>query len=374
MNFDSFSIWEIIAAAGIIALAVQLFHYLILFSRLSFYRVPVRQSVTEPVTVIICARNELRNLKENLESVLNQDYPDFQVVVVNDCSWDESGKYLEEIQPLYPRLKIVTINEQEKYRHGKKFALSLGIKAAAHELLLLTDADCRPMSKDWIRTMVSGYKPSTDIIIGYGAYRKEPGLLNKWVRMDTVFNAVQFLSAALRGNAYMGVGRNLSYKKSLFFKNKGFASHNHIMSGDDDLFINETARNDNTVVELQPASFTGSSARKTFGGWLKQKKRHMSTGTFYQTGHKMMIGSFFLSQFLFYATLVTLLIAGFQPEWVLSAFGLRLLVQLTIFGTSMKKLGEFDIIWMLPVFDIIIVLLYPSLSISNLLFKDKTWR
>lgn len=374
MNFDSFSIWEIIAAAGILALLVQLFHYLILFSRLSFYKVPVRQSVTEPVTVIICARNELKNLKENLESVLNQDYPDFQVVVVNDCSWDESGRFLEEMQPLYPRLKIVTINEQEKYRHGKKFALSLGIKAAAHELLLLTDADCRPVSNDWIRTMVSGYTPSTDIIIGYGAYRKEPGLLNKWIRMDTVFNAVQFLSAALRGNTYMGVGRNLSYRKSLFFKNKGFASHNHIMSGDDDLFVNETARKDNTVVELQPSSFTASSTRDTFAGWLKQKKRHMSTGTFYKSGHKMMIGSFFLSHFLFYATLITLLIAGFQPELVLSAFGLRLLVQLTIFGTSMKKLGEFDIIWMLPVFDIIVVLLYPSLSISNLLFKDKTWR
>jgi glycosyltransferase involved in cell wall biosynthesis len=374
MNFDPFGIWEIVATVGILALLVQLFHYLVLFSRLSFHKVPVRQSVTDPVTVIICARNELKNLKDNLESVLTQDYPDFQVVVVNDCSWDESGNYLEEIQPQYPHLKVVTINEQEKYRHGKKFALSLGIKAASHEILLLTDADCRPVSKNWIRTMVSGYSPSTDLIIGYGAYRKEPGLLNKWVRMDTVFNAVQYLSSALRGNAYMGVGRNLSYRKSLFFKNKGFASHNHIMSGDDDLFVNETARKDNTVVELQPHSFTGSSTRKSFAGWLKQKKRHMSTGNFYKAGHKRMIGTFFLSQFLFYAVAVTLLIVGFQPEFVLSAVGLRLLVQLTIFGTSMKKLGELDILWMLPVFDIIIVLLYPSLSISNLLFKDKTWR
>jgi biofilm PGA synthesis N-glycosyltransferase PgaC len=374
MNFDPFSVWEIIAAIGLIAMLVQLFHYLVLFSRLSFYKVPVRQSAAEPVTVIICARNELKNLKANLESVLTQDYPDFQVVVVNDCSWDESGKYLEEIQPQYPNLKIVTINEQEKYRHGKKFALSLGIKAASHDILLMTDADCQPMSKNWIRTMVSGYRPGTEIVIGYGAYRKEPGLLNKWVRMDTVFNAVQYLSAALRRNTYMGVGRNLSYRKSLFFKNKGFASHNHIMSGDDDLFVNETARPDNTIVELQQDSFTGSSTRNTFGGWLKQKKRHMSTGNFYKSGHKMLIASFFLSQFMFYAVAITLLVAGFQPVWVLSAIGLRLLVQLTIFGTSMKKLGEIDIIWMLPVFDIIVVLLYPSLSISNLLFKDKTWR
>lgn len=371
---DEIQWWGVVMIVGAVALLVQLIHYLGLFSRLSFFKVPDRKSTAEPVTVIICARNELKNLRENLEMVLNQDYPEYQVVVVNDCSWDESGKYLEEIQPQYPHLKIVTINEQEKYRHGKKFALSLGIKAAKYELLLLTDADCHPMSKNWISRMVSGYKPGIEIVIGYGAYRKEPGLLNKWVRMDTVFNAVQYLSAALRHNTYMGVGRNLSYRKALFFRNKGFASHNHIMSGDDDLFVNETATSANVAVELHPESFTGSASRKTFGSWLNQKKRHMSTGNHYKQSHKMMIGSFFLSQFVFYAAILTLLIAGIHPEWVLALFGLRLLVQLLIFGTAMKKLGELDILWILPLFDILVVFLYPSLSVSNLLFKDKTWR
>jgi poly-beta-1,6-N-acetyl-D-glucosamine synthase len=368
-------IWGLMGVFGLMWL-VQLLYYLAGFARLSWYKLPVRQPAHEPVSVIICARNELKNLRENLPSVLTQNYPRYQVIVVNDCSWDESGKFLEEIQPLYPHLKIVTINEQEKYRHGKKFALSLGIKAAQHELLLLTDADCQPVSENWITRMISAYRPETEIVIGYGAYRKAPGLLNKWVRLDTVFNAVQYLSAALRGNPYMGVGRNLSYRKALFFRNKGFASHNHIMSGDDDLFVNQTATGKNLEVELHPESFTQSATRRSFSGWLKQKKRHMSTGNYYRSGHKMMIGSFFLSQFLFYVLALLLLFVLPAPWWqvVAGAFVLRLLVQLLIFGTCMKKLGELDLLWMLPLFDIIIVLLYPALSVSNLLFKDKTWR
>ncbi|MBL0341638.1 MAG: glycosyltransferase [Bacteroidetes bacterium] len=305
---------------------------------------------------------------------MDQDYPDFQVVVVNDCSWDESGSYLEEIQPLYSHLKVVTLNEQEKYRHGKKFALSLGIKAASHELLLLTDADCKPVSKNWISSMVSRYQPSTEIVIGYGAYKKTPGFLNKWIRMDTVFNAIQFLSASLLKSTYMGVGRNLSYKKALFFKNKGFASHSHVMSGDDDLFVNQTATKSNTAVELHPESFTESIPRDTFFSWLKQKKRHMSTGKYYKANHKMKIGAFFLSHLLFYAALIILMVIGCRWEIVVGVALVRLLIQMFIFGSCMKKLGEFDILWMVPIFDLIVLFLYPSISISNLLFKDKTWK
>lgn len=357
-----------------VAFFIQLYYYLIRFSRLAFHKPASTTSPQEPVTVIICARNELKNLRENLPSVLDQNYPSFQVVVVNDCSWDESGKYLEEIQPLYPHLKVVTLKEQEKYRHGKKFALSLGIKAAAHELLLLTDADCQPVSKNWISRMVSKYQPSTDLIIGYGGYKKIPGFLNKWIRMDTVFNAVQYLSSALAHEPYMGVGRNLSYRKSLFFKNKGFASHSHVMSGDDDLFVNQTANKTNTQVELHPDGFTSSSPRTTFFSWLQQKKRHMSTGKYYKSGHKMVIGTFFMSHFLFYLSLVALIVIGLRWEIVVGIALVRLLVQMIIFGKCMKKLGEFDIIWMVPLFDLAVLIIYPSITVSNLLFKDKTWK
>lgn len=372
MDWYSIQTWGIIG--GGVMLLVQLYYFLIRFSRLAFAKVNSVPAKKLPVSVIICARNELKNLKENLQSVLDQKYPEFQVIVVNDCSWDESGNYLEEIQPLYPHLKVVTINEQEKYRHGKKFALSLGIKAAKYDHLLMTDADCKPASDEWISYMVSRYEQGVDIVVGYGAYRKVSGFLNKWVRMDTVFNAVQYLSSALGGNPYMGVGRNLSYRKELFFKNKGFASHNHVMSGDDDLFINETATSENTRVELHPASFTVSEPRSSWSGWFSQKKRHMSTGKMYKSGHKFMIGTFFFSMFAFYAALILLLVTGYQWEVILGAWLLRLFVQLIIFGNCMKRLGEMDIIWMIPIFDLAIVLIYPALAVANLLIKDKTWK
>ena len=372
IRFDEPGGWALLLLG--VTLIIQLVYLLGIFSKLAFHKLVAPRNVSTPVSVIICARNELLNLQEHLHAILSQEYPEFQVVVVNDCSWDESGKYLEEIQPQYPHLKVVTLNEQEKYRHGKKFALSLGIKAAKYDCLLLTDADCVPVSSNWIKQMVSGYEQDTEIIIGYGAYKKSAGLLNKWVRMDTVFNAVQFISLALAHQPYMGVGRNLSYRKSLFFKNKGFASHNHVMSGDDDLFVNETATHSNTRVELHPDSFTASTPRNTFGSWLQQKKRHMSTGKYYKTGDKFRLGLFFMSMFLFYCALATLIITGFTWQIILGTWLLRLLIQMIIFGQCMKKLAEFDIVWMVPFFDIAVVLLYPAITFSNLLIKDKTWK
>ncbi len=367
--------------AGIVILAlccicalVQVGYYLAVFSRLAFFRTSEQAPVKFPVSVIICAKNELKNLREFLPAILSQDYPDYQVIVVNDCSWDESGKYLEEMESQHRQLKVVTLKEQEKYQHGKKFALALGIKAAAHEHLLLTDADCHPAGKDWMATMVRNFNKDTEIVIGYGAYRKEPGFLNKWIRMDTVFNAMQFLSYALNRNAYMGVGRNLAYKKSLFFKNKGFASHYHILSGDDDLFINEVARPGNTAIEINPASFTFSRAKSSFGAWIRQKRRHMSTSGLYRRRHQFLLGMFYLTHVFFYMSCISLLILKLFLHVVVSAFIIRLMTQWLVTGKSMKRLGELDLWWMVPVYDALVVILYPALAVSNLIVKNKTWK
>jgi glycosyltransferase involved in cell wall biosynthesis len=354
--------------------AIQLVYYVFTFSRLAFYKQKKENSTSPPVSVIICARNELKNLKAFLNSILEQDYPNYQVVVVNDCSWDETEKYLEELELQYKHLKVVELKEQERYQHGKKFALALGIKAAEHDLLLHTDADCFPASKNWITEMVAAYKTETEIVIGYGAYKKEKGLLNKWIRFDTVFNAVQYLSFSIGKNTYMGTGRNLSYKKSLFFRNKGFASHFHVLSGDDDLFVNETATKKNTNVCLTSGSFTYSKAKTSLGDWLKQKKRHLSTGSLYKSKHKFVLGLFFLCQVLFYPLLLVLLISKFKIVWVAGVFALRLLIQIVIFGKSMQRLKEKDLIWLIPVFDLFVSVIYPFVSFSNIIVKNKTWK
>ena len=365
--------WILVGLAGF-ALLIQCFHLFFRFSRLAFHNIQNTPSARQPVSVVICARNELKNLQLHLESVLNQDYPDFQVIVVNDCSWDESQSFLDEMALKYSNLKVVSIKEQEKYLHGKKFALSLGIKAASHELLLLTDADCIPASSDWIGRMSSSYKQGIDLVIGYGGYCKAPGLLNRIIRFDTFFNAIQYISAALAGEPYMGVGRNLSYRKSLFFKNKGFANHNHLLSGDDDLFVNETAGNGNVAVQLHPDSFTWSVAKSTFGSWFRQKRRHQTTSAFYKPSHQLLIGSFFISQFLFLIFSVVLLTVGFQIMWVGIVLALWYLIRFVIFGMSMKRLGELDNLWLLPIYDLLIVFVYPAISVANMISKPKIWR
>jgi poly-beta-1,6-N-acetyl-D-glucosamine synthase len=358
---------------GITAI-LQYGYLLFQLSVVGFKTVADGKAGTPPVSVIICARNEFKNLRSFLPSVLDQDYPKYQVVVVNDCSWDESATYLEEMADAYPQLKVVTIKEQEKYPHGKKLALTLGIKGADYDLFLMTDADCKPVSKSWIKEMASHFVEGKDLVIGYGAYTKEAGLLNKWIRFDTAYNALLFLGRAMNGKAYMGVGRNLAYRKSLFFANKGFASHYHIISGDDDLFVNETATRTNTAVCLSPSAFTVSKPKSSWISWLHQKRRHMSAGIHYKGSDQRYIGAYFLSLTGFYVLTIILLLLKQYPEVIVSMFTIRLIIQMIVFGKGMQKLKENDLIWFTPVFDAFTAFSYPVLSVSSLLFKTKTWK
>lgn len=354
---------------------LQLYYWLIEMSGPAFKS--GKQQISDklpPVSVVICARNELKNLRNFLPSILDQDYPEYQVVVVNDCSWDESQNYLDEMADAYARLKVVTLKEQEKYQHGKKFALTLGIKGAAHEYLLLTDADCKPEGRNWIRTMMSGFTPGKEIVISYGAYMKEPGLLNKWIRFDTVLNAFMYLTRGMNGKAYMGVGRNLAYTKSLFFKNKGFANHYHIMSGDDDLFINETATAQNTAVVIQPQAFTFSKPKTSLTTWIWQKKRHMSTGTHYKGRDRRLIGLYFFSLFLFWFAVILALLVKLNWQIVVGIVSIRLLTQMIVSWKGFRQLGESDLLFLFPVFDLIAAFVYPLLAVSNLFIKTKSWK
>ncbi len=336
------------AAGALLLLAglIQLYYYLAELSGPAFMKKDGKEQGQKypPVSVVICARNELKNLRNFLPSILDQDYPDYQVVVVNDCSWDESGKYLEEMADAYGRLKVVTLKEQEKYQHGKKFALTLGIKGAAHEHLLLTDADCKPEGRQWIKSMMSGFTSKKEIVVSYGAYLKEPGFLNKWIRFDTVMNGLLYLTRAMKGKAYMGVGRNLAYTKTLFFRNKGFANHYHIMSGDDDLFINETATSENTAVVLQPEAFTYSKPKSTFGTWIYQKKRHMSTGSHYKGRDRTLIGAYYFSLFLFWLAVILTILVKLNWQIIVGIVTLRLLIQMIVCWKGYKKLGEADLL------------------------------
>ncbi len=372
--FTTFSVDLIVFGIFVFAFLVQLFYYLLFFSRLAFYKKKQLPAFTPPASIIICARNEDHNIVDFLPLIFEQNYPEFEVVVVNDCSFDNTGDILKEFAEKYPMLKIVTIQENENHSHGKKVALMMGIKGASHEHLLLTDADCKPNSKDWLRNMVQHFTDETEIVLGYGAYEKQKGFLNKIIRFDTFFIAQQFLSFALRGKTYMGIGRNLAYKKSLFFKMKGFGSHYHIESGDDDLFVNEAATKRNSKIEVSIDSHTISRVKKTYKDWFRQKRRHVSTFKHYNFGSKFRLTMISFSQYLFFTSFIAVLFFQFEPTIVLSVFALRLLIQMVIFSKSMKLLAEKDLLLLSPIIEICLLVIYPMIALSNTVMKKNKWK
>lgn len=329
----------------------------------------------EPLSVIIAARNESKNLQNNLRSILEQDYPDFEVIVVNDCSWDDTQKVLEEMEEQYKHLHVSQLIEQEKYPTGKKFAVTIGIKAAKNDLLVFTDADCIPSGNQWLRRIQSRFTGSTDIVLGYSPYQKQSGFLNLYIRFETFMTALFYLSSALKKNTFMGVGRNLAYRKDLFFHHKGFANHQHIMSGDDDLFINQAATKNNVAVEISEESFVYSEPKKDFGSWMHQKSRHMTTGKYYKPSHKLMLGIYYSSLFLFYVSLVAALIINLET-WpiVVGIYALRLISQEIIFYLAAKKLKCTSILVSLPLLDLLYVFYLLIFGIKGLFTRNrKEW-
>jgi len=323
---------------------IQVFYYLFFFSRVAFFRRKHHsQTQQHPVSVIICARDEDENLARNLPGVLVQKYPSSsEVVVVNDNSVDDSKYILQELKKTFKSLNVVELTQEAKLITGKKYPLSVGIREAKHEVLLLTDADCVPASEHWIGKMQEGYHNGVEIVLGYGAYHKRKGILNKLIRFETFHTALQYLSYALAGIPYMGVGRNLSYKKSLFFRNKGFSSINHIPSGDDDLFINKAATTKNVSVVIDEEAITRSIPKTTWGSWLRQKARHYTTAKYYKPVHKFLLGLYFVTQFSFYPLLAGSLLF-YNWKYTLAVFGLRFLIQAFVFFKAMKKMGEKDL-------------------------------
>ena len=345
--------WQVLFYVFCLVALIQLLYFWIFFQRLAWFKPSEKvQSQQHPVSVIICARDEAANLAKNLPGVLVQTYPTtHEVIVVNHNSQDETRYLLEEFKKTFKNLHIVNLEQEAKGIPGKKYPLSIGIKEAHHEILLLTDADCVPASESWMQKMQDAYGEGTAVVLGYGAYHKLPGVLNKLIRFETFHAALQYLSFALAGMPYMGVGRNLSYKKGLFFANKGFSSINHVLSGDDDLFINRVANKHNTAIMIDQEAITLSSPKKTFGDWWRQKNRHFTTGKFYKPAHRFLLGLYAFTHFLFYPLLI---LSAIFYDWRISLgiFVVRGITQAIIYHKAMNKLNEKDLFawwWLLDI-------------------------
>ncbi len=370
-----FSHWPLILFYFFCSIAiVQILYFVFFFFRLAFYKSKPKSSTqTHPVSVVICARDEAANLANYLTGTLVQDYPTtHEVIVVNDNSYDDSKYVLEELQKSYKQLHVIELTQEAKMIPGKKFPLAVGIKSAKNEIVLLTDADCVPASEHWIDSMQSVYNDETEIVLGYSPYHKQPGFLNKLVRWETFLTALQYLSYALAGIPYMGIGRNLSYKKVIFFRHKGFSSHNNIPGGDDDLFINMAATKKNTRINIDKNSFTLSKPVQTWKQWINQKKRHYTTGKYYKKSHKFLLGLFSLTHFLFYPAMIATCIF-YNWQYALIVFGARFLFQLIVYVKTLNKLNEKDLIPLILFFDIWMFFYYLIFAPALLIKPKKTW-
>ncbi len=345
--------------------SIQLFYYLFYYLAVYFYKPSGINAIKQPVSIIICARNEAENLRKFLPAVLEQDYTDYEVIVVNDCSEDNSYLILGNYLLQYPQLRISTVNKDPKFTHNKKFAQFIGIKAAKNDILLFTDADCHPESDKWLESMTSHFHEKTDFVLGYGGYINKKGLLNKYIRYDCLSIALQYLGMAIRGMPYMGVGRNLAYRRSLFFANNGYGAHNHLISGDDDLFVNSNATKANTTVEFRHETHTRSVPASDLKEWIIQKKRHLTTAPYYRFRDKLILIIEPATRVLFYSSLVILLSNMYEWVWVSAVLVLRLFTQFTVYYLSQKKLNEPGLMPYLLLFDIFSPLLNGVLFLSN---------
>jgi cellulose synthase/poly-beta-1,6-N-acetylglucosamine synthase-like glycosyltransferase len=375
IDIQHLPLWQLIAVGVLIgSLLVHLFYYVFFFIRLVLHKPMEESGKLEPVSVIICAWNEEDNLKKNLQSILEQNHTDFEVIVVNDHSRDETDLLLQAWQERFAHLRVINLNRENANMRGKKFAISMGIKGAKHENLVFTDADCTPKSKNWLRMIASNLNDEKQLVLGFGGFEKKSGLLNKFYRYESVHIAMQYMSYALAGMPYMGVGRNLAYRKELFFKTKGFIKHRHVASGDDDLLVNEVATGKNTIIETRKDAHTVSTSPESWSAWWLQKRRHLSTGSFYRVSSKIFLGIFTLTHLLFYLSVFLVLSIQTMYWLALCAIGIKWIVHLSIIRVVARILDEHDLLLFSLIGDLFSPFFNTVVAISNRINPPIRWR
>ena len=355
----------LLAAVGILFL-IQLLYYFCLYNRIHIRSRAVKRSDIHfsqelpPLSVIIYAREEVENLRRNLTAVLEQDYPQFEVIVINDGNTDESEDYLTLQGEKYPNLYHSFVPSSSRYISRKKLAITLGIKASKYDWLVFTEANCLPESDQWLRTMARNFTSRTQIVLGYSGYERGKGWLHKRASFDNLFTSMRYLGYALAGKPYMGIGRNMAYRKELFYAQKGFSAHLNLQRGDDDLFINKTATSENTRVETDANAVVRVQPVFRAKDWWEEKISYMATAHFYRGIQRNLSGFEATTRLLFHAAWIATLVIGILNfHWLVAGiaflmFALRYTMQALIINKTAKDLGEKRrYFFTLPVFDIL---------------------
>lgn len=363
----------ILTSICLAVLGIQIMYMAVLLSALANAKVQ-KTTAQPPVSIVVCAHDEEMNLRELIPHLLAQKYPAFEVIIVEDRSNDDTYDFLLQATKEDARLKMVRVTQKPDHIAGKKFALTLGIKAASHDWVLLTDADCKPVSDQWIASMCEKIQGTTKIVLGFSPYLKSKGLLNSFIRFESYLTGIQFIGLALLGKPYMGVGRNLMYRKELFLDNKGFNSHLSVTGGDDDLFVNQHTTRQNTVVGIGGESVVFSKPKETWSEFLHQKLRHLSVGKWYKFSDKIVVGLFSLSWMMSWFLVVPTIPFSSWPAIVTSVFLVRWILEISLFHVASVKLGGSFEVWKVPFLDFMYAFYYLVTGAKALFVKKVRWK
>jgi len=364
---------HLLLIAFYILIGIQLVYFLIFIFTFSKRSVP-NGPQPNPVSVIVCAHDEEENLRELIPQLLSQDHVQFEVIIVDDRSNDGTFDLLLAETAKDHKLRMVHVNRTPPHVNSKKYALTLGIRAARYEWILLSDADCRPVGKGWISGISSHFTETKNFVLGYSPYQTKGGLLNAFIRFDTLLTGVQYLSFAMLGIPFMGVGRNLAYRRSMFLKVKGFNDILPVTGGDDDLFVNQHARSRDTAVSLEIASQMESIPKSGWSAFYHQKVRHLSVGKKYRMGHKILLGLFMITWLLAWFAGILLAYLSIETSLVLSLLGLRILVVVLTMQISARRLGQRFEIWLVPLLDFIYTFYYLVTGLRALVTQKVRWK
>ncbi len=327
------------------------------------------------VSVIVASKNELENLNENLNSLLNQVYGDYEIIIVDDRSTDGSRDFLQGLRDKYSRLKVVRIDSTPDHINNKKYAIIMGMKAADNEILLLTDADCHPRSNTWIASMAAPFKePSVSLVLGYSNYKPLSKFLHHFIGYETLLTGLNYITYTLLGKPYMGVGRNIAYRKSLLMENNGFGQFLDVVGGDDDLFVQLHANRQNTRLQIGADALVHSSPKNDWASYWIQKKRHLSVGKHYRPTDKLLLTVQFLFKLFFWGGLAAVILSGSMTQNVLFAFILVFLLQLATILMVKWRTDDKTGIWLMPLLEIVFIFYYISTGLAVLFTKKIKWK
>ncbi|HBN07023.1 MAG TPA: hypothetical protein DD434_14750 [Bacteroidales bacterium] len=352
----------------------QILYYIIVYGRVAFFKehkltTDEKQNFCPSVSVVMCVKDDAYNLEKKLPIILEQEYPNFEVVVVNDASKDETEYMLRVLQEIYPNLNIVNLYNNVNGFLGKKYPLSLGIKSAKNDIILLTESDTMPLNYNWISTMVKGFKQKKDIVLGFTNFEQKSTFLNTLMQYENQTSAMNYLGNAMLNNPYMGQGRNMAYKREFFFETGGFISQYNVSVGEDDLFVNKNANSKNTAVVLNRDSINLASPKEKREEWVIQKKKHFKSMSHFKLKDKIISTLMPFATLLIYVLVALSIVFKFPWEYAIMPLVLKYIFQIIVYYKSSKTLGTKQVAFLSPLLEVLFLFINTTIRFFTLFTK-----